>query len=117
MKGIMAKESSSADQGVPSFAYNPADRKFPALFELTRPLDDLAGMLFAAFAGQTLSVKEVFEGHHIGRPYVLENYKAVLKNLEAAGSIACSPPSTARPKRHGEPTMADAVRVEFPRRR
>jgi three-Cys-motif partner protein len=116
MKGIMAKESSSADQGVPSFAYNPADKKFPVLFELTRPLDDLAGMLFAAFAGQTLSVKESFERHHIGRPYLLENYKAVLKNLEAAGSVACSPAAAERLKRHGEPTMADAVRVEFPPR-
>jgi hypothetical protein len=61
-------------------------------------------------------VKEVFEGHHIGRPYLLENYKAVLRNLEAAGLVACSPPAAERPKRHGEPTMANAVRVEFPRR-
>jgi hypothetical protein len=49
----MAKQCSKADQGVPSFSYCPADRKYPLLFELTRPLDDLDGMLHEAFAGQT----------------------------------------------------------------
>jgi three-Cys-motif partner protein len=116
MKQIMAKESSSADQGVPSFVYNPAGRNCPLLFELTRPLDDLAGMLLADFAGQTASVKQIFERHNIGRPYLLENYKAILKELEAAGKVACTPPAASRRKRHGEPTMADAVRVAFPRR-
>jgi three-Cys-motif partner protein len=42
MKDIMAKESSSREQGVPSFEYNPATRQQPLLFELSRPLDDLA---------------------------------------------------------------------------
>jgi three-Cys-motif partner protein len=37
MKDIMARQSSAADQGVPSFNYNPADKRFPLLFELTRP--------------------------------------------------------------------------------
>ena len=111
-----AKESSSADQGVPSFVYNPAGRNCPLLFELTRPLDDLAGMLLADFAGQTAPVKQIFERHNIGRPYLLENYKTILKELEAAGKVACTPPAASRRKRHGEPTMADAVRVAFPRR-
>lgn len=116
MKQIMAKESSSADQGVPSFVYNPADRNFPLLFELTRPGDDLGDMLLAEFAGRTVPVKQIFERHNIGRPYLLENYKTVLKELEAAGKVKCTPPAASRPKRHGEPTMADTVRVVFPRR-
>ena len=41
MKDIMAKESTTADQGVPSFAYSPADESMPLLFELSRPLEDL----------------------------------------------------------------------------
>lgn len=32
MKGIMATESSEKDQGVASFAYSPASKKFPTLF-------------------------------------------------------------------------------------
>jgi hypothetical protein len=61
-------------------------------------------------------VKQIFERHNIGRPYLLENYKTVLKELEAAGKVKCTPPAASRPKRHGEPTMADTVRVVFPRR-
>ena len=34
MKGVMASESSSSTQGVPSFRYNPADARFPLLFDL-----------------------------------------------------------------------------------
>jgi len=36
MKGIMAKESTTREQGVPTFAYNPADSRTPLLFELVR---------------------------------------------------------------------------------
>ncbi|HJX66682.1 MAG TPA: three-Cys-motif partner protein TcmP [Polyangia bacterium] len=112
MKDVMAKESSSADQGVPSFAYNPADQRFPLLFELSRPLDDLAGMLLTEFAGRTLPVRQIFDLHHVGRPFLLVNYKAVLKNLEAAGEVSCNPSLASRRK----DTMADTVRVAFPRR-
>lgn len=41
MKSIMAGESSSSSQGVASFRYSPADARFPMLFALARPLDDL----------------------------------------------------------------------------
>jgi three-Cys-motif partner protein len=41
MKEIMASESSKTTQGVPSFEYSPASRRFRLLFELSRPLDDL----------------------------------------------------------------------------
>ena len=43
MKEIMAKESSSNTQGVPSFEYNPTDflPKQALLFQLSRPLEDL----------------------------------------------------------------------------
>jgi hypothetical protein len=39
MKDIMAKESSTDDQGVPSLTYSPADASMPLLFSLQRPLD------------------------------------------------------------------------------
>jgi len=52
MKSIMAKESSKRDQGVPSFEYNPADERFPRLFDLTAPLDELEDRLLDYFAGK-----------------------------------------------------------------
>ena len=55
MKEVMAKESSTADQGVPSFTYSPADESMPLLFSLQRPLDELKEMLLRDFAGQKLS--------------------------------------------------------------
>lgn len=110
MKDVMAKQYSKADQGVPSFSYCPADRKYSLLFELTRPLDDLDGMLREAFAGQTLTMRAIFEKHHVGRPYVSKNYKEVLQKLEADGKITADPPASKRRRN----TFADEVCVTFP---
>ncbi len=43
MKDIMAKESSTQDQGVPSFTYCPADASMPLLFSLAQPIGKLRG--------------------------------------------------------------------------
>lgn len=110
MKDVMAKQCSKADQGVPSFSYCRADRKYPLLFELTRPLDDLEDMLLEAFAGQTLTMRAIFEKHHVGRPYLSRNYKEVLQKLEADGKITADPPASKRRRN----TFADEVCVTFP---
>lgn len=114
MKEIMAKESTNMEQGVPSFAYNPADRTHPLLFELSRPLDDLEVMLMDHFAGQKMTMQDIYDQHNIGRRYIMSNYKSVLTKLEAKGKIATSPSADMRPKRRGEPTFGDNVMVEFP---
>jgi len=57
MKEIMAKESSNKEQGVSVFEYNPATQNQPLLFELSRPLDDLAKTLLNQFAGCTMTMK------------------------------------------------------------
>ena len=116
MKDIMAKESSSSEQGVPTFEYNPATARQPLLFELSRPLDDLPGMVLDAFAGQTLTMVQVYERHHVGRRFVKANYKSVLRELEEGGTILVTPPKEQRPKRHGDVTFADKVLVTFPSR-
>ncbi len=110
MKEIMAGESSLHEQGVPSFQYSPADQRFPLLFELNRPLDDLEDMLLAQFAGRTLPMKAIYERHHVGRRFIKKNYKDVLKQMEAKGIIRCEPAK--RPKN----TFGDNVSVTFPRR-
>ncbi len=113
MKEIMAGESSQTDQGVPSFEYSPADRRFPRLFELTRPLDDLEDMLLDEFAESTLTMLEVYREHHVNKPYIKRNYKHVLYRMETNGKLSCNPPHTDR----RNDTFADHVKVTFPNRR
>jgi three-Cys-motif partner protein len=117
MKGIMAKESSEHTQGVPSFEYSPASEKFPLLFELWKPLEDLEGMLLREYAGQKLTMNEIYMRHNIGRRYIKSNYKKVLASMEAAGRVKTSPPAEKRPKRSSEATFADHVLVAFPKGR
>jgi three-Cys-motif partner protein len=116
MKGIMAQESSEYTQGVASFEYSPASENLRLLFELTRPLDDLEGMLLQEFAGRTLTVQDIYEQHSVGRPYVQRNYKQLLTAMEAAGKIIVDPPANLRRKKKGTVTLADHVRVAFPKR-
>jgi three-Cys-motif partner protein len=111
MKSIMAKESSKRDQGVPSFEYNPADNRFPRLFELTAPLDELEGRLLSDFAGKRLKMKDVYEKHNAGLPYIEKNYKDALRGLEAKGAIQCEPPA---PKRRAG-TIGPETIVTFPK--
>ena len=40
-----------------SFEYNPADARWPSLFDLLRPLDDLEDMLLTDCAGKTFGIK------------------------------------------------------------
>jgi three-Cys-motif partner protein len=115
MKEIMARESSRAEQGVPSFEYNPFDAKRTSrqglLFQLSRPLEDLADMLLNDFAGRTLTVDEIYMEHNLNRPYIRKNYKSVLLQLENAKKILA-----ARKPRQKKNAMADDIRVTFPPR-
>jgi hypothetical protein len=112
MKEIMAKESSLHEQGVPRFQYSPADKRFPLLFELNRPLDDLEDMLLAQFARQVLSMRNIYAKHNVGRRFIAKNYKDALKKLEEKKAIVCNPPSANRKK----DTFGDSVLVTFPTR-
>lgn len=114
MKDIMARESSTEDQGVPSFEYSPADERCPLLFSLNRPLDSLAESLLDRFAGRTMPMKKIFESHHIGTPFIERNYKRVLNEMEIAGQIIAQPCASARPMRSGDRTFAPTTLVTFP---
>jgi len=116
MKGIMARESSEQDQGVPSFEFSPASEKFPMLFELSRPLDDLEEMLLDEFAGRTLTMHQIYEAHNVGRPFIESNYKRALTAMETANKIEARPPMHERPRRGGQITFADHVLVKFPKK-
>ncbi len=116
MKSIMAGYSSQTHQGVPSFGYSPATERQPLLFELSRPLDDLCEMLLHDFAGQTLTMHQVFEKHNVGKPFIESNYKDALNHLEEEGKIVANPPADQRVKRKGKVTFAGHVKVTFPER-
>jgi hypothetical protein len=113
MKDIMAKESSSSDQNVPSFEYSPADflPRQSLLFQLSRPLDDLKDMLTETFAGQVISMQEIYEQHSVDTPYIRSNYKEVLKILENDGKINAKKPDGSK-RRAG--TFAGDVLASFP---
>lgn len=109
MKEIMAKHSSQKTQGVASFEYCRADISCPLLFELSRPLEELSFMLLNEFANQTLSEKEIYEKHNIGRPFIEKNYKEALLQLEKDGKIITNPPANKRRKG----TFGENVSVRF----
>jgi three-Cys-motif partner protein len=114
MKGIMAGQSSAADQGVPSFTYNPADSRFPLLFELTHPLDDLETILLKDFAGRSLSPEALCQEHSAGKRYLFKNYQDVLRKLPSEGKITVEPPAKRRRKIGGEVTFGKKVTVTVP---
>jgi three-Cys-motif partner protein len=109
MKGVMASESSKHEQGVASFEYSPADKRYPLLFELSRPLDDLKTMLLDDCRGKRITFKELYRMHSVGKPYTDSNYKQVLKTLEDDGAITAEKPG----KKRKIGTFADDVVITF----
>lgn len=114
MKDIMAKESTRSAQNVPSFAYNPRDLISPPLIELSRPLDELKAMLCRDLAGRRITMRQIYERHSNGKPYIEANYKEALRQLEAEGKVLARPPASDRRKIKGVVTFANEVLVEFP---
>ncbi len=113
MKDIMARESTSHDEGVPSFEYNPADflPKQALLFKLSRPIEDLKADLLASFGGTTLRMKEIYERHSVDTPFISKNYKDALKELLAEGKITAVS-KKGKPPRKG--TFGNDILVTFP---
>ena len=113
MKDIMARESTSHDDGVPSFEYNPADflPKQALLFKLSRPIEDLKADLLSRFQGRTLRMKGIYEEHSVDTPFVKKNYKDALRALLDEGKIGAVSPK-GKPPRKG--TFGDDIVVSFP---
>ncbi len=111
MRDIMYAHSNK-EQGVAKFEYNPADARWPSLFELLRPLEDLEEMLLNDLAGLTTQFSPLFESHSVGKPYVRKNYREVLCRMEKESKIRMEPPSP--PRRSG--TIGKDVKIIFPAR-
>ena len=114
MKEIMYKESSENIGGVASFEYNPRDAHFKqgSLFDmLSRPLDDLQGMLLQQYAGDTVGFSQLYEQHSVDKPFIKRNYKETLKTLFEDGKITAVNAKTGKPPRKG--TFSDDMQVTF----
>lgn len=114
MKDIMYKESSENFCGVASFEYNPRIMNFRqgSLFDmLSRPLDDLEGMLLEQYAGTTIDFKQLFEEHSIDKPFIKKNYQDVLKTFLEDKKIIAYNPKTGKPPRKG--TFSENMRITF----
>ena len=114
MKGIMAGESSTANQGVASFEYNPALKRSGLLFQLSRPLDELRDMLLEKFSGRTLGAKEIYDEHNVDTPYTEQNYKLILGEMQEDGTIEVYRPAGSRKTHGGRPSFGPKVRITFP---
>ena len=110
MKDIMAKRGAVDGDGVPLFEYVPSSVGKQLALESDRPLGTLRADLLRKFAGQELTVGQVYELHNVGTPFVMPNYKRVLKQMEEDGEIRCRPD---RVSRRGD-TLAVGVSISFP---
>lgn len=114
MKQIMYKESSDNIGGVATFEYNPHDAnlKQGSLLEmLSRPLDDLQGMLLQQYAGREIDFSTLYEEHSVDKPYIKKNYKEVLRSMFDAGIITAVNSKTGQQPRKG--TFCDDMRITF----
>lgn len=110
MKGIMANESSTHDEGVASFMYSPADASMPLLFSLAQPRNALKRSLLEYFSGQEVNLDYMYRTHSIDTPYVEKNYRDALKELEQEKVIQAR--STKGKRRAG--TFPSHVLIKFP---
>lgn len=109
MREVMYKHSHK-EGTVAKFEYNPADARWPSLFELVRPLGDLEDMLLEDCAGTSTRLRPLFESHSKGKGYVIKNYREVLCRMEREGNIRMEPPFDKR--RAG--TIGEKVVITFP---
>ena len=121
MTEVMGRKSSGKTEGVPSFSFNPKEKdkeNTPTLFQLyDSPIDKLAESLLSDFAGQSLTMKQVYYTHGLSdkeNKYVLKNYQDALRKLEEQGKIITNPSVSERQKRDGIVTFGQNVLVTFP---
>lgn len=113
MKDLMVRHSSDLVNEVPNLEFSPAPkRQFDLFPEAGKTIDDLAKMLLNDFDGQIKPVVDIFNEHHIDKPFNLKHYKDALKRLEAENKINIDPPMADRPK----DTLRDSAIAIFPRR-
>ena len=117
MKDIMAKESSTEDEGVPSFTCSPADVSMLLQFSLFepifQPMSQLRESLLNSFAGREIIFDEIYKVHSVDKPYIRKNYRKAIIKLEEDGVVSAY---SSRGKRRGR-TYPSHVFIKFPESR
>ena len=116
MKQTMADNCNTIG-GVPSYEFNPNDRRKSnqvVLFsEDNFAIKDLALELSSLYKGQTLTRKEIYEAHNIGKPYIEPNYKEALLILEETNKVLITPSADKRKKIKGKLTLGENIPIKF----
>ena len=87
MKDVMAKASSSEEEGVSSFEYNRLLKPQPRLFSQEH-IENLKQALLEHFAGREVNFQTVYSEYEVytnGTFYLQKNYREALKRLEEEG--------------------------------
>ena len=114
MKKIMYNESTGQTDGVASFEYNPRDilsNQQQLLFQLSTPLSELREDILRRYKGRTIGLIPLYEEHSIDKPFILKNYKDVLKEMFTENIIEAVG-KTGKPPKQG--TFADHMTITFP---
>lgn len=85
VKEVLATHSTGRPQGVPDYRHDPIAARYAAMLPVARPLDDLADELARAYAGHTVVADDLYRRHHLGRPYIRQNYVDALDLLVTQG--------------------------------
>jgi len=120
MKDIMAKQSTSNEQGVASFESSPLHKQLSlGLTTEISPLEKLIELLRRDFVARTLTVTELWNEHHIRtfnastHRFTLPNYKQALLLMEERSIVKILPHRDKRPSPLGKPTLADDCSIIF----
>jgi three-Cys-motif partner protein len=84
-KEVLARHATGHAQGVPDYCHDPAAAHYRDSLPVSRPLDALADDLARSYAGQTVRADDVYERHHLGRPFIRRNYTDALELLAVQG--------------------------------
>lgn len=115
MKTIMCDGSTRQEDGVASFEYNPRDRLSKnqhLLFQLSAPLGELREDILRSYRGKEISLKSLYNEHSVDRPFVIQNYKTVLKELLVEDIIGAEGEDGKPPKKG---TFSEKTVITFPR--
>jgi len=78
---------------------------------LSRPLDELQGMLLQEYAGRKIGFRELYQSHSEDRPFVKKNYKDVLLKMYQDGVITAINRETGKLPRKN--TFSDDMLITF----
>ncbi len=121
MKSVMYAVSEERNQGMAHFGYVRAvsKKRTPLLALLNQPLNDLGDQVcdeFAGIRGTWKQLSDQYNDRYPRNPFVDQNWRTLMLDLEAAGRIIPATPRDMRPKRNGQPTFSDKISVRIPQK-